>query len=204
GNYVTDSNCYPWPFDVKRLPGMTSDKANFWSLLTGIGSDAKKYRNSYAPALKTGYLHGLGSVLGYRCPSHDGQHNGSGAYVSHYIVTGYSSWFIGRESFGMTGKIAEGLKTANTPAKIKAPSTKIMVFEFTNKNVNPMYPLFDGRYLYNGSQADYMCPVHNGRAGALFYDGHVSMVDVEGEFNGLDTNAAQIVWKKYVNTKDVF
>ena len=203
GNYVTDNNCYPWPYDVKRIPGMTSDKANFWSLLTGVGSDGKKYQNPYVPALK-GYGYGLGSVLGYRCPSHDGQHNGSGAQVSHYIVTGYSSWFIGRESFGMTGTKDNGVKTANTPAKIKAPSTKIMVFEYTNKKVNPLYSLQDGRYLYNGSLSDYMCPIHNGRAGALHYDSHVSMVDVEGEFNGLDTGAAQIVWKKYVNTKDIF
>ena len=79
-----------------------------------------------------------------------------------------------------------------------------MIFEYTTKNVNPLYLLQDGRYMYNGSMANYTSPVHNGRAGALHYDGHASMIDMEGEFNALDTNTAQHVWKKYVNTRDIY
>ena len=208
GNYVTDNNSYPWPYDGKRpLPGQKASNANgnsFWCMLTGVGGDATKYQNAYIPARQTGYRAGHGAYINYLCPSHDGQHNGTNSMVNHYITTGYSSWFIGRASYGLTAKVADGLKTVNTPALVKAPSIKIMIFEYTNKNVNPLYQLSDGRYLYEGSQADYMSPIHNGRAGALHYDAHVSMVDVEGEFNGFDTNAAQIVWKKYVNTREIF
>ncbi|MBO5899629.1 MAG: DUF1559 domain-containing protein [Lentisphaeria bacterium] len=213
GNYVSDYNCYPWPYDVKRLPGMTSDKAKFWSLLTGIGSDAKKYSNSYVPALKTGYGHGLGNVLGYRCPSHVGQHNGSGAFISHYIATSYDSWVAGVKSYAMTGYTAggsngHGTHTACLPAQIKAPSTKIMVFETTTKNFNDYNPLPNLNYLYLGTKpsanVQYTGPVHGSRAGALHYDGHVTMVDVENEFNAADAGAAKILWRRYVNIREIY
>ena len=209
GHYVSDKNAYPWPFDVKRIPGMTSDKANFWSLLTGVGSDGIKYQTPYAPPLKTGYRAGLGTVLGYRCPSHVGQHNGYGAEISHYIVTSYDSWVAGVKSYGMTGYTAEGSNghgthTANTPALIKAPSTKIMVFETTTKNFNPINPLPNLRYMYLGSKTNYTGPVHGNRAGALHYDGHVTMVDVENEFNALNEDAAKIIWRRYVNTREIY
>ena len=208
GNYVSDNTSYPWPYDSKRpLPGQAASDANgnnFWCMLTGVGGNGTKYQNSYIAARKTGYRAGHGAYINFLCPSHDGQHNGSGSMVNHYIATGYSSWWIGRESFGITGTVEQGPKTVNTAAKIKAPSTKIMIFEYTNKNVNPLYPLQDGRYTYNGTMANYTHPVHNGQSGALHYDGHASMVDTEGEFNGFDANASKIVWKKYVNTKDVF
>ena len=188
---------------------MTSDKAGFWSLLTGIGSDGKKYQNSYVPSLKTGYLHGLGNVLGYRCPSHDGQHNGSGAHISHYIATSYDSWVAGVKSYAMTGYTAggsngHGTHTANTPALIKAPSIKIMVFETTTKNFNPINPLPNLNYLYLGTKTNYTGPVHGSRAGALHYDGHVTMVDVESEFNSADAGAAKILWRRYVNTREIY
>ena len=203
GNYVTDHTSYPWPYDSKRLPGMTSDKANFWSLLTGVSSDGYKYSNQYVPALKS-YKYGLGTVLGYRCPSHDGQHNGSGAHISHYLATGYSSWYTGRESFGLTGTRSQGPSTVNTVAKVKAPSVKIMFFEIKTKNTNPTTPLVDGRYMYNGTLTNYLEPVHSGRAGALHYDGHVSMIDMEGEFNAADQNHAKIIWRRYVNTREIY
>ena len=211
GNYVSDYNSYLWPYDIKRLPGMTSDKASFWSMLTGVGSDGKKYSNAYVPALK-GWGYGLGSVLGYRCPSHDGQHNGSGAHISHYIATCYDSWVAGVKSWAMTGYTdavtAQGIHTANSPAKIKAPSTKIMIFETTTKNFNPYQPILNLNYLYLGTKPNanvqYTGPVHSGRAGALHYDGHVTMIDVEGWFNSADANAAKILWRRYVNTREIY
>ena len=207
-NYCEDYNAYPWPSDSKiPLPGQAAGNANgnkLWCKVTGIGGDGKKYLNGYVPGRKTNPKLINGAYLGLLCSSHDGQHNGSGSWVDHYIVTGYSSWWIGRESFGLTGTVANGTKTCSTTANVKAPSTKIMVFEYTKKNVNPLYTLQDGRYQHNGSAANYMGPVHNNYAGALHYDGHASMVDVEGEFNGLDQNTSKEMWKKYVNRKDIY
>ena len=208
GTYVDDNRSYPWPYDSKRaLNGQAASSANgnkFWCMLTGIGGDGKKYFNGHLKGRRTNAKLTNGSYLGYLCPSHDQQHNGSGSWVDHYIATGYSSWWIGRESFGLTGTVANGPKTVTTPANLKAPSLKIMMFEYTTKNVNPLYLLQDGRYTYNGTMANYTGPVHNNYAGALHYDGHVTMVDVEGEFNGLDQNTSKAMWKKYVNTREMF
>ena len=214
-NYVDDHNAYAWPHDSKRpLPGQKADKANgnkFWCLLTGIGGDGLKYFNGYIPGRKTNPKLTNGAYLGFLCSSHDGQHNGSNAWVDHYIPTGYSSWNVSGGSHGLVGTLAheatargKGTTTVNTPGVIKAPSIKIMVFEYTNKNVNMLYPLNDRTYIYNGTNADYTSPVHNNFAGALHYDGHASMVDVEGEFNGIDENTANVMWRRYVNNRKVY
>jgi hypothetical protein len=173
-------------------------------MLTGIGGDGIKYMNGYVPGRKSTPKLVNGAYFGLLCPSHDGQHNTAGGWVDHYIATGYSSWWIGRASYGMTGTTANGTITVNTPAKVKAPSTKIMMFEYTKENRNPLYLLQDGRYTYNGSLANYLGPVHGSRAGAVHYDGHASMVDMEGEFNGLDQNTSKEMWKRYVNSRDVY
>jgi prepilin-type processing-associated H-X9-DG protein len=78
-----------------------------------------------------------------------------------------------------------------------------MIFEYTKENRNPLYALQDGRYMYNGSMANYTGPVHGSRAGALFYDGHATMVDMESEFNCADTGAAQALWKKYFHSREI-
>ena len=90
-----------------------------------------------------------------------------------------------------------------TPGRVKAPSTKIAALEFKKENGSvSRSSISDARYLpgYGGTFTPRAGAVHNGRAGATHYDGHVSMLDMETEFNIFgDSKRGYQVWDRYFN-----
>ena len=213
--YADDHKTYPWPNDESRaMPGET-DSAKYntiWCLLTGFDTAGNKYTNSYIPPYA--YANGKtkkGSLVGVYCPSHSGQTNGatSPTPVNHYIFVESSYWFNGKNkpTYGFTSQSTAAASQYNesyamTPGRVKAPSTKIACIEFKKENGSATRGcLADGRYLpgYEG-YTPRTGPVHNGRAGATHYDGHVSMIDMETEFNVLgDSSRAYMLWNRYFN-----
>ena len=69
------------------------------------------------------------------------------------------------------------------------------------------YTITDYRYLYNAdadTNVDKTGPVHNGKASGLHYDGHVSMLDMEGEFFLTDSTRGKEIFKRYFHTRMVY
>ena len=216
--YADDYKTYPWPNDASRaLPGETDGKYNtLWCLLTGFDNGGAKYTTSYIPPYT--YANGKtkkGGLVGVYCPSHEGQKNGVQPEVSnptpvnHYIFVESSYWYDGnnKPAYGFTSQSSASSNKydasyAMTPGRVKAPSTKIASIEFKKEHGSATREcLADGRYLpgYDG-YTPRVGAVHNGRAGATHYDGHVSMLDMETEFNALGSDKrAYEIWNRYFN-----
>lgn len=221
-NYADDHKTYPWPNDTGRpLPGEKEGGSNnIYCLLTGYDAGCTKYTNSYLPPNKRGVFGGAnkGSLLGLYCPSHEGQTNDdpnssdrpkTPSPVNHYLFVESSYWYnngskpahcFTSQSTASNAKYNEGY--AMTPGRVKAPSTKIACIEFKKENGSQSKScLSDGRYLpgYDG-YTPRTGPVHNGKAGATHYDGHVSMIDMETEFNVLGSSKRSYeIWNRYFN-----
>lgn len=208
--YADDNKTYPWPNDEGRaLPGESDGKYNtIWCLLTGYETSGNKHTTQYIPPYT--YANGKtkkGSLIGIYCPSHDGQHNNATnpSPVNHYIFVESSSWYgeNGKKpAYGFTSQASYTASHAMTPGRVKSPSTKIASIEFKKENGSASRScISDSRYLpgYDG-YTPRTGAVHNGRAGATHYDGHVSMLDMETEFNVLgDDKRAYQIWDRYFN-----
>ena len=213
-SYADDNKTYPWPSDDSRaMPGESDGKYNtIWCLLTGFENGGDKKTTSYiAPYSYGGGKNKKGSLVGVLCPSHSGQHNGATnpTPVNHYLFVESCYWYDGNNkpayaftspSTATSSKYDESY--AMTPGRVKAPSTKIASIEFKKENGGATRSAIpDARYLpgYEG-YTPRTGPVHNGRAGATHYDGHVSMIDMEGEFNVFaDSKRAYEIWNRYFN-----
>ncbi|MBQ4315063.1 MAG: DUF1559 domain-containing protein [Lentisphaeria bacterium] len=218
-SYADDFKTYPWPSDEGRaLPKEPNGKYNnIWCLLTGYDANGDKYITSYIPPYT--YDNGKtkkGSLVGVYCPSHEGQKNGvppevaNPTPVNHYIFVESSYWYkdgsnpaycFTSQSTASSSKYNESY--AMTPGRVKAPSTKIASIEFKKEHGSqPRSTIPDGRYLpgYDG-YVPRTGAVHNGMAGATHYDGHVSMLDMEGEFNnmGAGSKRSYAIWNRYFN-----
>ncbi len=205
--YAQDHEYYPWPQDNgQTLPNGESSKTLVWNLLTGISPSGERFGNAYIPPYPKDPKRG--NLIGYRCPSHERQHTESSAGdpVNSYLIVGTSGssgnptpWFAAG-SIGMSGPLINGKISAVRPERVKAPSRKMEIVEYqVERNEFGLGFLPDGRYLYNSTGSSALVgPVHGRQAGGLFYDGHVSMVDVLAEWNARGNDAySQEIWKKY-------
>ena len=209
--YADDHKTYPWPNDESRpLPGEKDGKYNnLWCLLTGFDASGDKYSTQYiAPFTYADRKSKKGSLIGLLCPSHDGQTNGATnpTPVNHYMFTESSSWYGengSKPAYGFSSQASYNASFAMTPGRVKAPSTKIAALEFKKENGSASKSsIQDSRYLpgYGGTYTPRAGAVHNGRAGATHYDGHVSMLDMENEFNIFgDSKRAYQIWDRYFN-----
>ena len=217
--YADDNKTYPWPNDASRpLPGESDGgKYNtFWCFLTGFDNNGDKYTTSYIPPFT--YADGKskkGSLVGVLCPSHDGQKNSmeiaNPTPVNHYIFVESCYWYGDggkKPAYGFTSQSTASSSKydasyAMTPGKVKAPSTKIASIEFKKEHGSASREcIADGRYLpgYGGTYTPRVGAVHNGKAGATHYDGHVSMIDMESEFNVFgDSKRSYEIWDRYFN-----
>jgi prepilin-type N-terminal cleavage/methylation domain-containing protein/prepilin-type processing-associated H-X9-DG protein len=213
-HYADDFTTYPWP-SVKKwnLPKSTvSNGHTIWSLLTGYDGSVKftnSYIEPYGKKTKTG------SKPALECASHAGQNNNhtTPTLVAHYMFISSSKSY--GESWGMTSRTIDLQDTASprpatAPQHVKAPGTKIAMVERSLNNFtlgDYCYTITDRRYLYDAGadgNTDKMGPVHNGRASGLHYDGHVSMLDMEGEFFASDSNRGKDIWKRHFNIKQLY
>jgi prepilin-type processing-associated H-X9-DG protein len=91
---------------------------------------------------------------------------------------------------------------AMMPGRVKSPALKIACIEFKKENGSATRCcLNDGRYLpgYDGYKPR-TGMVHGNRAGATHYDGHVSMIDMENEFNCKSSSSRSYeIWNRYFN-----
>ena len=208
-HYADDFTTYPWPSNSNWLGG----SGNIYSLLTGRNNSGHKSSNSYIEAYKnpthpTGWQ---GTRPGLECPSHSGQkQKTANNLIAHYYFFSSSNWApsSSNPTHGMTSQSSYGGAYSCTPQKVKSPGIKLAMVEGTKENVNTTsypYTITDYRYAYgNTSNTNYMGPVHNGKASGLHYDGHVSMLDMETEFYGADTNRAKEIFRRYVNVREQF
>ena len=211
--YAEDHITYPWPSDQGvAMPGETcaSTYNTIYCLLTGFCTGGSKFTTSYiAPWGNTKYK--KGSLPGIECPSHEGQTNGAAnpSFMAHYAFISSCDWQASGGSYGMTGTIKLGKKYSTTPGQVKAPGIKIAMVERTTANQTATvgtspYTITDRRYIYGGTNTNQMGPVHSGKASGLHYDGHVSMLDVEGEFFCSDENRGNTIFKRYFNNRALF
>ena len=206
-NYADDFTTYPWPADKKwSLPKNTSTSNHtIWSLLTGYDG-AVKYSNSYiAPWSKKGIN---GSKPALECSSHAGQNNTSTTLVAHYMFSASSASY-----YGMTGGVKyakENNRWGTAPQHVKQPGTKIAMVERSLNNFvlgDYAYTINSYNYLYDAGAdgySDKVGPVHNGKGTALHYDGHTSMLDMEGEFFKPDSTRGKQIYKRYFDCKIVY
>ena len=213
GAYADDFTTYPWPADKAwSLPKSTST-SNFtiWSLLTGHQGSVK-YSNSYIlPRKEKGVIKGATPAL--TCSSHDGQNNTSTTLVAHYMFFSSSS-NPSEYSQGMTSSVRDLTLTpprrSIAPQNVKLPASKLAMVERSLDNFalgDYAYTIEDYRYLYDAditTNRNKTGPVHNGKASGLHYDGHVSMLDMEGEFFASTTDRGKEIWKRYINPLIVF
>ena len=198
--YADDHTTYPWPSNkVWSLPKSTSTSSHtIWSLLTGYNGSVK-YSTSYVEPFGKKTKNGTKPAL--ECSSHDGQNNTSKTLVAHYMFVGTGSYQ------GMTG----GAQYAATaPQHVKQPGLKLAMVERSLVNFamgDYVYTINSYNNLYdNGltSQTDKIGPVHNGKGTGLHYDGHVSMLDMEGEFFRTDDNRGKAIWRRHFDCKNIY
>ena len=212
-NYADDFTTYPWPADKTWSLPKAPNTSNFsiFSLLTGY-QGAVKYSNSYVqPYKEKGVI--KGERPGLTCASHSGQNNTSTTLVAHYMFFSSSS-NSSASAQGITSRSAD--LTLNPPRRsiapqnVKLPGTKLAMVERSLENFvlgNHAYTIEDYRYLYDAeitTNRNKTGPVHNGKATGLHYDGHVSMLDMEGEFFASTTDRAKEIWKRYINPLTVY
>ena len=206
-NYADDNTTYPWP----STQSWGKKYNNTYTMLTGHDNSGNKVSASYvAPVSCSSVTSGKqGTRPATLCPSHDGQKQKTGTNpIAHYYFIGSCNW-IGAApgSIGMTSYSSYGPKYSTAPQNVKSPAIKLMMVEGTKENVNTTsdpYVITDRRYIYGGSSTNYMGPVHNGKAGGLHYDGHVTMLDIEGEFFCSDDNRGNDICKRYFSTRIVY
>ena len=218
--YADDQVTYPWPGNQSwALPGETCDPKNntIYCLLTGYCVGGKKWSTSYINPWGKGKTK-KGSMPALECPSHEGQTNddpessnrpSTPSFMAHYAFINSCDWQITGGSYGMTGTLNLGVKYSTMPQQVKGPAIKIAMVERTTKSqtatVNSCpYTITDRRYIYGGSGTNQMGPVHSGKATGLHYDGHVSMLDLEGEFFCSDDNRGTAIFKRYFNTRALY
>ncbi len=206
-NYADDFTTYPWPADKKwSLPKSTATGSHsIWSLLTGFDGSVK-YSNSYVqPYKEKGGI--KGDRPGLTCSSHDGQNNTSTTLVAHYMFSGTSASY-----YGMTGGVKyanENNRWGTAPQHVKQPGTKLAMVERSLKNFvlgDYAYTINSTQYLYDGNESTTykIGPVHNGKGTGLHYDGHVSMLDMYGEFFKSDSTRGSQIYKRYFDVRTVF
>ena len=205
--YADDYTTYPWPSDKKwNLPGCTSTSSHtIWSLLTGFNGSVR-YTTSYLAPHGGKTKNGTKPAL--ECSSHDGQNNTSKTYVAHYMFVGTAATY-----WGITGgaKYAkDNNKGATAPQHVKQPGLKLAMVERSLDNFvmgDYVYTIASYNNLYDGgltSDTDKIGPVHNGKGTGLHYDGHVSMLDMMGEFFRSDSTRAKEIWKRHFDCKTIY
>ncbi len=203
-SYADDNTTYPWP----ATSSWGKKYNNTYTMLTGHDNSGNKVSTSYITPVTENSVASKkqGSRPSTLCPSHDGQTQKTGTNkIAHYYFIGSCNW-IGAApgSIGMTSSAAYGTQYSTAPQQVKSPALKLIMVEGTKENVNTTdtpYVIPDRRYIYGGSSTNYMGPVHSGKASGLHYDGHVSMLDVEGEFYCSDDNRGNDICKRYFNTR---
>ena len=206
-NYADDNTTYPWP----STGGWIKKYSNLYCMLTGYDNSGIKISTSYINPAKETTIASLktGSRPFTECPSHDGQtQKDAKNKIAHYYFIGSCNW-IGAApgSIGMTSYSSYGPKYSTAPQHVKAPSVKLIMVEGTKENINTTgdpYTIPDSRYIYGGNSSNYMGPVHNGKATGLHYDGHVTMLDVEGEFYCSNDSRGYDICKRYFNTRIIY
>ncbi|MBR2632083.1 MAG: DUF1559 domain-containing protein [Lentisphaeria bacterium] len=205
-HYADDFTTYPWPADKKwSLPKSTATGSHtIWSLLTGFDG-AVKYSNSYVAPYGKKNKNGTKPAL--VCSSHDGQNNTSTTLVAHYMFVATSASY-----YGMTGgtKYAkENNRWGTAPQHVKQPGTKLAMVERSLKNFvlgDYAYTINSTQYLYDGNESTTykVGPVHNGKGTGLHYDGHVTMLDMVGEFFKSDSSRGTQIYKRYFDCKIIY
>ena len=215
-SYADDFVTYPWPCDKGLgLPANASQSAHttIFCLLTGHDASGNKYSNSYIPPFGKGKSK-KGSIPGIECPSHLGQTNAEGTtsptLTAHYMFFASSDWQAPQSvggCVGMTGTYKLGIKYSTMPQQVKSPGTKVAMVERTLRNIpisDTAYCITDRRYIYGGSLTNRLGPCHGGKSSGLHYDGHASMLDMEGEFYCSDDNRGTVIFRRYVNTREIY
>ena len=212
-SYADDQVTYPWPAVVGtwNMPGETGAKYNTtWCLLTGYRAGTVKYGTSYIEPFTNGKTK-AGKQPQMQCPSHDGQTNGAGSKVAHYMFIGSSSWQVSGGSYGVTGASEAAIqydrKYSTAPSMVKAPATKIMMVERKLGDFalsSPSYIVPTRSSLPGGGNSTKLGPVHSGKASAVHYDGHVSMLDMESEFYMSDDSRGTAIFRQYFNNRKVY